>query len=97
MVRKPTSGAVTTRRSTAPIATVNRSIWIAEEKLSQVRSSLIAATMARTIVASERPIAVRTITGRAWELVRATIEVALVAIVRTTAGQPWLASTEVRT
>ena len=60
-------------------------------------SPLIAATIARPIVNPESRIAPRTQPGRAWELVSATIEVALVATVSSTADQPRLSSSEVRT
>ncbi len=65
--------------------------------MSQVRSSLIAAIAASTTVRPESQIAERTRRGLAWELVRATTEVTLVAAVSTTADQPWLESSEVST
>ena len=58
---------------------------------------MAAAIIARTIVSAESQIAARTRRGRAWELVRATTEVVLVARISTTADQPRLESSEVST
>ena len=79
------------------MASVSRPIWTTEARLSQMRSSLTAAIAARPIVSPESRIAARTRPGRACELVRATIEVALVAPVSSTADQPRLSSSEVST
>jgi hypothetical protein len=65
--------------------------------LSQARAPLAAPIAASRIVAAESQIAVRTSRGRAWALVRATIEVELVAVQRTTALQPRLVSSEAST
>ncbi len=58
---------------------------------------MTAAIVAKTTVRAETQIAPRTKPGLAWALVRATIEVALVARVRITAAQPRLVSSEVST
>ena len=88
---------MTTRRSTAAIATVRTRIEISEPALSQARSSVRAATIARPIASSERPIAARTTTRRACELLSATTEVALVETISTTPDQPTLESSEAST
>ena len=88
---------MTTRRRTAPIATISSPIWITEPTLSQVRSPLAAAIAARAIVSAESNTAVRTRLALARELVSETTEVALVATVSTTAPQPRLDSSEART
>ena len=89
--------AVTTRTRTAAVATASSTTWISEAKLSQVRSPETATIAARAIVSPESRIAARTTPARAWELVSATTEVALVATTSTTAGQPRLESSEAST
>ena len=88
---------MTTRRRTAPIATVNRPIWISEATLSQVRAPLAAETAASTTASAESSTAARTWVVRALELVSETTEVALVARISITADQPRLESREART
>ncbi len=97
IVREPTSALVTTRHSTAAIANASRQIWISEARLRSVFSPVAAAVTAKRTVKVESQIATRTARGLTWELVRATIEVALVASVSTTADQPWFSSNEAST
>ncbi len=96
-MREPTSGAVTTRRRTAPIATVSSETWITEATLSQSWLPVAAPIAARAMVSSESPTATLTTFTCACELVSATTEVALVATVSSTEVQPRLSSSDAST
>ena len=88
---------VSTRCSTAAIATASRTISRKEATFRQSRPPKVAEATASAIARPATIAARRTTIGCACELVRATIEVALVLSVSSTAAQPLLLSTEART